>query len=87
MGTNHGGVNFGRRASLNNTHRSHTGLKAYEVHMLPPTATPVSRDAALALRSEPRALEDQVPARLDALAKGLMATAEIGGQPSRQAPR
>ena len=44
------------------------------------------RDAALALRSEARALEDRA-ARLDALAKGLMATAEIGGKPSRQAPR
>ena len=44
------------------------------------------RDAALALRSEARALEDRA-ARLDAIAKVLMATAEIGGQPSRQAPR
>ncbi len=44
------------------------------------------RDAALALRSEARALEDRA-ARLDALASSLLAAAEPGGRPGGEAPR
>ena len=44
------------------------------------------RNAALALRSAARALEDRA-ARFDALASSLLATAEPGGQPGAEAPR
>lgn len=44
------------------------------------------RDAALALRSAARALEDRA-ARFDALASSLLATVELGSQPGGEAPR